>query len=66
MLSNIFTLVCWVIVILSFGSVSVIDWSYIIKAKKFKKASPINWIKAISDSLMVLFALGALIFTFII
>lgn len=66
MLSNIFTLVCWVVVILSFGSVSIIDWNYVIKAKKLKKDSPINWIKTILDSLMVLFALGALICTCII
>lgn len=66
MLSNIFTLVCWVIVILSFGYVSFVDWDYVIKAKKLKKDSPINWIKAILDSLMVLLAVGALITTFII
>lgn len=66
MLSNIFTLVCWVVVILSFGGVSIISWDYVIKAKKLKKDSPINWIKAVLDSLMVLFAVGALITTFII
>ena len=66
MLSNIFTLVCWVVVILSFGSISIIDWNYVIKAKKLKKDSPINWIKAISSSLTALFALGALIFTLIV
>lgn len=66
MLSNIFTLVCWVIVILCFGGVSIMDWDYVIKAKKLKKDSPINWIKATLDSLMVLLAVGALITTFII
>lgn len=66
MLSNIFTLVCWVVVILSFGYVSIIDWSYVIKAKKLKKDSPINWTNAVANSLIELFALGALIFTLII